>query len=205
VVVEPTITSALAPDGAGPDRETAVQTPDTSAYQLPAWTPTAPPAPLTFPPAPVPLPPPVFEPGAAPLPANRRRRSAGGTPWAVQGRRSRRVVRRIDTWTVLKLSLVFYLCVVLVLLIAGVILWNVASAFNVITNVEKFIRQLFDLQTFKLRPWVILEYSALGGLVLVVLGTGINVLLTLLYNLISDVIGGVQVIVLDDQESRDVV
>jgi hypothetical protein len=147
----------------------------------------------------------LAEPGAGPQAVKRRRRSGGGTPWAVQGRRSRRVVRRIDTWTVLKLSLLFYLCVVLVLLIAGVILWNVATTFNVITNVEKFIRQLFDLQTFKLRPWVILEYSALGGLVLVVLGTGINVLLTLLYNLISDVIGGVQVIVLDDQESRDVV
>jgi hypothetical protein len=142
-----------------------------------------------------PLPPPLTLP-----PPTGERRWRRGRPWAVQGRRTRRVVRRIDTWTVLKVSLCFYCCVVLVLLVAGIVLWNVASTFNVITNVEKFIRSLFDLQTFTLRPWVILEYSALGGLVLVVLGTGINVLMTVLYNLISDVFGGVQVFVLEDQD-----
>jgi hypothetical protein len=119
----------------------------------------------------------------------------------VQGRRTRRVIRRIDSWTVLKLSFLFYLCVALVLMIAGVALWNIAGAFDVITNVEKFIQQLFDLQSFRLRANVILEYSALGAGVLVILGTGINVLIALLYNLISDVIGGVQVIVLEEQDT----
>jgi hypothetical protein len=118
----------------------------------------------------------------------------------VQGRRVRRVIRRIDAWTVFKLSLLFYMCVCLVLLIAGVILWNIASTFNVITNVEKFIKSLADLQTFKLHPGVILEAGALGGVILVILGTGVNVLVALLYNLISDVIGGVQVIVLEEQD-----
>jgi hypothetical protein len=118
----------------------------------------------------------------------------------VQGHRTRRIIRRFDTWTVLKVSVCFYLCAVVVLLVAGVVLWNVAATFNVISNVEKFIRSLFDLQTFRLRPWVILEYSALGGLVIVFLGTGINVLLSVVYNLISDVFGGVQVIVLQDQD-----
>jgi hypothetical protein len=129
------------------------------------------------------------------------RRGDGRRPRVVQGRRSRRVVRRIDTWTVLKLSFLFYLCVALVVMIAGVALWNIAAAFDVITNVEKFIRQLFDLQTFKLRSRVILGWSAVGAGVLVLLGTGINVLIALLYNLIADVVGGVQVIVLEEQES----
>jgi hypothetical protein len=119
----------------------------------------------------------------------------------VQGRRSRRVIRRIDTWTVLKLSFLFYICVALVVMIAGVALWNIAGAFDVITNVQKFIQQLFDLQTFKLRAHVIFEYSAMGAGVLVLLGTGVNVLIALLYNLISDVIGGVQVIVLEEQDA----
>jgi hypothetical protein len=118
----------------------------------------------------------------------------------VQGRRVRRVVRRIDAWSVFKLSLLFYLCICLVLLIAGVILWNVASAFNVIHNVEKFIKSLFDLQTFKFQPTAILEASVLGSLLLVVLGTGANVLAAVFYNLMADVIGGVQVIVLEETE-----
>ena len=121
----------------------------------------------------------------------------------VQGRRVRRVIRRIDTWTVLKLSVLFYLCMCLVLLIAGVILWNIATSLNVITNVEKFIRSLFDLQTFKLHARPILEGSAAAAGLLVVLGTGANVLVALLYNLISDVIGGVQVIVLEETTAVD--
>jgi Transmembrane domain of unknown function (DUF3566) len=152
-------------------------------------------------------------PGAGPgsLPATERRPAVARTAVpvvppkvrrrrVVQGRRVRRVVRRIDAWTVLKLSFMFYLSVALVLMIAGVILWNIASTFNVIHNVEKFIRSLLDLQTFTLRPRVIFESgAAMCGLV-VILGTGINVLTAVLYNLMSDIVGGIQVIVLEEAE-----
>lgn len=119
-------------------------------------------------------------------------------PRVVQGRRTRRVVRKIDVWTVLKMSLLFYLCVLLVMLIAGIVLWNIADAFNIIHSVEKFIRSIFDLAKFTFHPAVVLQSAALGGLILVVMATGANVLIALLYNLISDVVGGVQFIVLEE-------
>ena len=62
------------------------------------------------------------------------------------------------------------------------------------------LKPLVDLQKFKLQANVILAYSAVGAGVLVLLGTGANVLMALLYNLISDVIGGVQVIVLEETD-----
>ncbi len=43
-----------------------------------------------------------------------------------------------------------------------------------------------------------LQSALLGGGVLVLLATGANVLAALLYNLISDVVGGVQFIVLEE-------
>ena len=43
-----------------------------------------------------------------------------------KGRRARRVIRKVDTWSVLKLSLLFYLALLLTFLVAGVILWQVA-------------------------------------------------------------------------------
>jgi hypothetical protein len=132
-----------------------------------------------------------------------RRRRSDIRPVVVQGRRTRRVVRKIDVWTVLKMSFLFYLCVFLVFMIAGVVLWNIASAFNVIHTVEKFMRSIFDLQKFTFRPMVVLQSSALGGAVLVVLSTGANVLAALLYNLISDVVGGVQFIVLEETASSE--
>jgi hypothetical protein len=116
----------------------------------------------------------------------------------VAGRRTRRVVRRIDVWTVLKMSILFYLCVFLVFMVAGVVLWNIAQAFNVIHSVEKFVRSIFDLQKFTFKPMVVFQASLFGGIVLVLLGTGANVLSALLYNLISDVVGGVQFSVLEE-------
>jgi len=120
-------------------------------------------------------------------------------PVMVQGRRVRHVIQQIDPWTVLRLSILFYLCVLLVLLVAGVVLWNIASAFGVLHNFEKFIRQLFDLQSFKLHPSVALEAFAIGGVLLVLLGTALNVIAAFLYNLISDVAGGIQVTISEDQ------
>ena len=124
-------------------------------------------------------------------------------PRVVQGRRTRRVVRKIDVWTVFKMSFLFYLCVLLVMLIAGIVLWNIADAFNVIHSVEKFIRSIFDLAKFTFHPAVVLQSAALGGLILVLMGTGANVLIALLYNLISDVVGGVQFIVLEETTASD--
>jgi hypothetical protein len=131
-----------------------------------------------------------------------RGRSPSGAR-VVRGRRTRRVVRKIDVWTVFKMSLLFYLCIFLVLLIAGIVLWNIADAFNVIHSVEKFIRSLFDLSKFTFHPEVVLQSAALGGLILVLMGTGANVLIAVLYNLISDVVGGVQFIVLEETTTSE--
>ena len=111
----------------------------------------------------------------------------------------RRVVRSVDTWTVLRVSFLFYVCVLLVFLIAGSLLWLVASTFGIVHNVEKFIGKLFDLNSFRFRAWSILLGSTLGGMVVVLLGTGANVLAALLYNLISDVVGGVEITVVEEQ------
>jgi hypothetical protein len=173
--------------------ETAIPVvpPPPPAPEFPSPTPSIPPPPQ---------PPLVRRPGwGLDRPARRGERVSRG-PRVVQGKRARRVLRRIDTWTVLKLSFLFYLCILLVVLIAGVVLWNIAAAVGAITSIEKFIKSIFDLNTFTLHPGVILEASTAGGIILVVLATGINVLAALIYNLISDVVGGVQVIVLEEQE-----
>jgi hypothetical protein len=143
--------------------------------------------------------PPTARPPRARVPRERvPRQRSDARPKVVQGRRTRRVVRKIDVWTVLKMSFLFYVCVLLVFVVAGIVLWNIAQAFDVIHSVEKFMRSILDLQKFTLHPGVVLQSSLLGGGILVLLGTGANVLAALLYNLISDVVGGVQFIVLEE-------
>jgi hypothetical protein len=114
-----------------------------------------------------------------------------------QGRRVRRVVRKIDTWSVLKVSALFYLSLVLVLLIAGVILWAAGSSVGAIDSVEKFMRAIgFD--DFRFVGSQLFRGFTAAGLVLVILGTGLSVLIAVIYNLISDVVGGIQLTVLEE-------
>jgi hypothetical protein len=112
----------------------------------------------------------------------------------------RRVIRRIDVWSVFKISFIFYVCVLIALLVAGVALWNVARAFGVISTIDRLVRSLFALTSFQLHPTAVLMWSAavLGALCFI--GVLFNVLATVLYNLISDIVGGIQVSVVDAQE-----
>ena len=126
------------------------------------------------------------------------------TTLPVKGRRVRRVVRRIDPWSVLKLSLLFYLCLFLVVLVAGIVLWMAASALGIVDNVETFIGDLLALDDFHFVTGQILRAASLGGLVLVVLGAGANVLMSVLYNLISDLVGGVRITVIEEETARPI-
>ena len=111
-----------------------------------------------------------------------------------QGRRVRLVVRRVEPWTVLRFSVLLYLTVYLVILVAGMALWAAATATGLRENVEKFIGELIASDDFSLLGPAVAKASILGGAVLVVMGSGANVLMAVLYNLISDVVGGVIVL-----------
>jgi hypothetical protein len=102
---------------------------------------------------------------------------------------------------VLKFSVLLFATLYLVFLVAGLVLWAAATATGLRENIEKFIGDLIASDDFKILGPTMMRASAVGGLVLVVLGTGANVLFTVLYNLISDVIGGITV-VFEERPSR---
>ncbi|HVE45974.1 MAG TPA: DUF3566 domain-containing protein [Acidimicrobiales bacterium] len=119
-----------------------------------------------------------------------------------QGRRVRRILRRVDPWTVLRFSVLFYLCLLVVSLVAGLLLWAAASTTGVIDNFERFIKELFAFQTFEINGALIFRSTLIGGLVLVLMGSGFNVLMAVIYNLTSDVVGGIEVAVLEEEPAR---
>jgi hypothetical protein len=112
----------------------------------------------------------------------------------VPGRRVRLVVRRVEPWTVLKFSVMLFATLYLVFLVAGAVLWAAATATGLRHNIEKFIGDLIASDNFHILGGTMFRASVLGGFVMVVLGTGANVLFAVLYNLISDVIGGITVV-----------
>ena len=114
-------------------------------------------------------------------------------------RRVRRLVRHIEPWSVLKIGLVFYLCVWGMSVIAFSMIWGAASDAGTIDKFESFIEQLFALETFEFNAEQIFRIFILGGLVMVVGGTAITVVLVVVFNLISDLMGGIRVTVIEEE------
>jgi len=116
-------------------------------------------------------------------------------------RRTRVVVRRLGPWSVLKFSLFFYFCVWLIVFLALVIIYMLMSAVGAIDSLEKLLGYLFATGEQSTRGPTPIEVNEgivglvtfLGGCVLTLVWSLINVLVAFLYNLISDVVGGVEV------------
>jgi hypothetical protein len=123
-----------------------------------------------------------------------------------QARKVHRLVRHIEPWSVLKISLIFYFCLWVIMLVAAVLLWQVASGSGLIDNVQSFIEEIFALEpnSFAFEAGQMFRAYAVGGLVMVVAATGFTVLLAVLFNLISDLTGGVRVTVLEEESARPV-
>ena len=81
-------------------------------------------------------------------------------------RRVSRVVRDIDPWSVFKVMIIFHFAVYLVVLIASVLLWNVAHATGTIDNVERFMES-FGWETFTFNGGQLFHNLWVIGLLLV--------------------------------------
>jgi hypothetical protein len=116
-----------------------------------------------------------------------------------KARRVNRIVRHVDPWSIMKISLILHFCLWIVCMAAGAILWSVAGKAGAIGSVERFIRSSTTSTSFHLNGGAILRASALGGLLLVVIGTVLSTAGAVLFNLISDLVGGVRVTVIEEE------
>ena len=102
----------------------------------------------------------------------------------------------------LKVSLIFYTCVWAISLFVGATIWRLAESSNLVTNVEDFVVELFALESFTINADQIFRVAAVGGLLLVVAGSGMTVLAAVIFNLISDITGGVRLTVVEEETAR---
>ena len=108
-------------------------------------------------------------------------------------RQTRVVIRKVGPWSVFKFSVLFYFCVMLVILLALGMLYSVLGAIGALDSVTKLARSLFADKTFAIHGDWIFTRLALIGVAMVFVWSLINVFVAFLYNLISDVVGGVEV------------
>ena len=116
-------------------------------------------------------------------------------------RRVRRIIRKIDPWTVLKVSFVFQAVVALALVLGAVILWSVVVARGIPQEIDGLLQQLRLINEGETLFQSGEEYFRLVVFLAVVgtvVMTGITTLAAVMYNLIADVVGGVEVVVLEE-------
>ena len=104
-------------------------------------------------------------------------------------------IRKFDLWSVLKVSLLFNFCGMLVTLVATVVLWLLADALGGVNKLEKFLGDLLAQKNFTLVTTQLLFGGLLVGLVLVALFTILTVLAAAFYNLFAEIVGGVEILV----------
>jgi hypothetical protein len=156
----------------------------------------------------------------APVEAPERTRRApvdGARPWAARlpkmprrpatpGRRRTRVeIRHVGPLSVLKFSLLFYFCVMLIGFIALFLIFQVLEAAGTITTLETDILGcLFRPENveqpttgqcipYEINGTVVFTWLFLLGIAGVVLTAILNTFIAVVYNLISDIVGGVEV------------
>lgn len=130
---------------------------------------------------------PVVEAEPEPTPTTGRRR----------GRRVHRVVRRIELWSVLKLSLVLYTCLYVAVLAAVALIWGVAYSSGQIGKLQDFLADV-GLENYRFYGDQMFRACAAIGAVGVLAGTIITVLTAALVNVVSEMTGGIRLVVIEE-------
>lgn len=139
------------------------------------------------------------EPAAAPAPMSRREARA---ELKASARRVRRVVRRIDPWSVFKVASIFIAAVWAIVVLASLLIWRVAVSSGSVDNTEDFIKDL-GFEDFSFDPQQMFESLLSAGAVVAIALVFFVVLLTVLFNLVCDITGGLRITMIEqDQESR---
>jgi hypothetical protein len=115
--------------------------------------------------------------------------------------RVRRVVRRIDPWTVLKVSLVFNAVMALVTVLGTVVFWSVFVNAGIPERINELAVTIGIEDGITLDGPVYFRIVVLTAVVGTILMTGVFTLAAVVYNLISDLVGGVELVVLEESGS----
>ena len=97
--------------------------------------------------------------------------------------------------SVLKFSLIFYFCLMLIFFLGLLFLYGIMGALGITDQAATFIGKLVSDagENFKISGTWIFTRLFVVGCAMSVLWALINVFVAFLYNLISDVVGGVEV------------
>ncbi len=112
--------------------------------------------------------------------------------------RVRRVIRKVDPWTVLKVSLIFNAMMALVFVLGTVIFWAIFVNAGIPERINELALLIGLENGINLDGQVYFRIVILLSVIGTIMMTGFFTLGAVIYNLISDLVGGVEIIVLEE-------
>ena len=112
--------------------------------------------------------------------------------------RVRRVVRKIDPWTVLKVSFVFNAVMALIFVLGTVIFWSIFVNAGIPEKINELALLIGLENGINLEGSTYFRVVVLLAVVGTIMMTGFFTLGAVMYNLISDLVGGIEFIVLEE-------
>jgi len=117
-------------------------------------------------------------------------------------RRARLVIKHIDPWTVLKISFVVSIVMLAVIVVAVAVIYAVLGRMGVWTQINTLVNEVSPTTTSStlhnpVSSGRVVGVAAVIGAINVVLLTALSTLGAAIYNLISDLVGGVEVTLTD--------
>ncbi len=117
----------------------------------------------------------------------------------VRARRVRRTIRHVDPWSVFKIALPLCACIYFALVIAFSVLLRAVEQAGLIEKIEDFATSTLQFETFEIQIETIQQSIIVIGLVMAVVTAAAMVLGAVLFNLISDIMGGIRVSVIEEE------
>ncbi len=128
--------------------------------------------------------------GTSPSRGRQQRGAAAGRP----ARRARLMIKQIDPWSTFKFSLVLAIAMFFVWLVAIGVLYGVLDGIGVFKKINDLSSELSGTDGQRLvTPGLVLGLAALVGAVNIVLTTALATIGAFVYNICSDLVGGIEV------------
>lgn len=112
-------------------------------------------------------------------------------------RRARLALKRIDPWSVMKFSFAVSIVLFIVMIVATTVLYVALDAMGVFASVNETLGSLIGSGAgsfnFKITAKGVIGVSALMGVVNMVLFTALATLGAFIYNVCSDLVGGIEI------------
>ena len=135
--------------------------------------------------------------------ADRRARAATSRrAGMVATRRVKRTIKHIQPFSVLKVSLILYSVFLILWLIFVAVVYSFVDSAGLFETLEDFGKGMVLWENVDISLGLVERWAFFIGLGLVVVGSLINLFLAFLYNVISDIVGGVE-LQFQERDTRD--